>query len=310
MSLRIHLGQKNRKNTKRILNGRLEKCRAALEQADAHAAIHDARKEMKKIRAFGRLMRAEIGKKTYRMTNMYYRDLGRKLAPARDAAAMLGTLDLIADDVTQDQEKKAFRDIKNHLVSQKSAASRTIIKGDELLNTLKSDLVRAEQIHNAWKVRHENFQAFRGGLGKTYKRCRKAMKKAYKKKTADAFHEWRKRAKYLRYQIGYLREVWHKPMKSLEKELHQLTDYLGNEHDLSVLKAHIQQMEYEDKEAINNIIAIIDRKKDELQLLARPLGDKILLDTKKDFLKRLQFYWKKSLKEKRIQHRKQAMPAD
>ena len=160
MSLRIHLGQKNKKNTKRILSGRLEKCRAALEQPDAHAAIHEARKEMKKIRAFSRLLRAEIGEKAYRMTNMYYRDLGKQLSEARDAAAMLGTLNLIADEVSQERAQKAFRDIKNHLVSQKSAASRTIIKGDELLNTLKAELGRAEKIHASWKVKHENFEAY------------------------------------------------------------------------------------------------------------------------------------------------------
>jgi len=307
MSLRIHLGQKNQKNAKRILQGHLEKCRAALDQEDAHQAVHEARKEMKKLRAFSRLMRKEIGKKTYRMTNMYYRDLAQVLSPVRDASAMLDTLKSLAENVTEEKEKKAFQDIKNHLVSRKSAASRTQIKGDDLLNKLKTDLSRAEKIHGSWKVRHDDFSAFRGGLGKTYKRCQKAMKKAHKKKTPEAFHEWRKRAKYLRYEVDYLREIWHHPMKGLEKELHQLTDYLGKDHDLFVLGAHIQQMEYEDQEAIHGIIAIINRQREHLQLIARPLGAKLLLDSKKDFLNRLEHYWKESKKENRIKQKSQVL---
>ncbi len=307
MSLRIHLGQKNQKNAKRILHEHLEKCRTALGQEDAHQAVHEARKEMKKLRAFSRLMRAEIGQKTYRMTNMYYRDLAQILSPARDASAMLDTLKSLAENFTEEREKKAFQDIKNHLISRKSAASRTQIKGDDLLNKLKTDLGRAEKIHGSWKVKRDDFSAFRGGLSKTYKRCQKAMKKAYKKKTPEAFHEWRKRAKYLRYQVDYLREIWHHPMKGLEKELHQLTDYLGKDHDLLELCAHIRQMDYEDQKAIHSIIAIINRQKEHLRLMAKPLGAKLLLDSKKDFISRLEHYWKESKKEIRIQQENQVL---
>lgn len=302
MSLRINLKQKISANAERIMQGRLEKCRSALEQANSHEAIHDARKQMKKLRAFSRLMRDEIGEKSYKMTNMYYRDIGKKISEARDAAAMLETMDLIAGDIDSEAEKRAHKDVKNHLAARKSAVSRTMINQKDLLDTVKSDLARAEKIHASWKIKSKDFSAFSGGLGKTYKRCQKAMKKAYKKNTSEAFHEWRKRAKYLRYHVDYLREAWHKPMKSLEKELHQLTDYLGDAHDLAVLKAHIKQMDYEDQEARAALIFVIDRRKAELQRLARPLGEKILLDSKKDFLKRLEFYWKKSLKEYRIQH--------
>ena len=309
MSLKIDLQEKISTNAARIMNGRLERCRAALEQQDAHKAIHDTRKQMKKIRAFGRLMRKEIGEKKYKMTNIYYRDISQKISEARDTAAMLNTMNLIAEDVSTDAQEKAFKDIKNHLVARKSAVSRRL-KKEEVLEAIKSDLARAEKIHASWKIKHKGFSTFGGGLGKTYERCQKAMKKAYKKNTVESFHAWRKRAKYLRYQVAYLREVWHKPMKSLEKELHQLTDYLGDDHDLAVLKAHIEQMDYEDQEARTSLIFVIDHKRAAIQRLARPLGEKILLDSKKDFLKRLEFYWKKSLKEYRIQNEEKPLSKD
>ena len=302
MSLRVDLDQKISKNADRILAGRLEKCRLALQQDDPHQAVHEVRKQLKKIRAFSRLMRGEIGEKSYKMTNMYYRDLGHKMSEARDAAAMLETLDLIKDSVDNKPEEKALQDIKNHLSARKSAVTRILFNRKELLDTVETDLQRAESIHDSWKIKHNNFAAFRGGLGKTYKRCRKAMKKAYKKNTPEAFHDWRKRSKYLRYHINLLREIWHHPMKGMEKELHQLTDYLGDDHDLTVLKKQIEAMDYENKEAKAYIINIIDRKKAELQRLARPLGEKLLLDNKKDFLNRIKLYWDKSLKEFKMLH--------
>jgi len=300
MSLRIDLRETIDKNAHRILAGRLEKCRTALQQEDHHEAIHDTRKQIKKIRALARLLRKELGEDTYQRTNQYYRDVARQLSDARDAAAMLETLALVAPHLEGEAAEAAFTDIKHHLSSRKSAVSRALNQ-DNLLQKTLADLDEAEALHAKWKIKHEDFSAFAGGLGKTYQRCREAMDKAYKKDKASEFHEWRKRCKYLRYEVDLLREVWHQPMKSLEKELHQLTDYLGDHHDLAVLKKYLKTIEIDHQDAMNAVFSVIDTKKQELQRLAKPLGEKILLDNKKEFVQRLQFYWKKSLKEFKLQ---------
>src|SRR5919205_78895 len=55
-------------------------------------AVHEARKDMKKLRALLRLVRGELGGKTFARENACFRDATRELAGARDSDVMLETL--------------------------------------------------------------------------------------------------------------------------------------------------------------------------------------------------------------------------
>jgi len=56
-------------------------------------AVHEARKDMKKIRALLRLARGELGRQTYDRENACFRDAARELAGQREADVMRETLD-------------------------------------------------------------------------------------------------------------------------------------------------------------------------------------------------------------------------
>src|SRR6266480_3325979 len=55
-------------------------------------AVHEARKDMKKLRAVVRLARDELGDEVYRRENECFRDAARRLSGVRDADVMLDTL--------------------------------------------------------------------------------------------------------------------------------------------------------------------------------------------------------------------------
>ena len=55
-------------------------------------AVHEARKDMKKLRALLRLVRDELGEDVYRRENDCFRDTARTLSGLRDAEVMLATL--------------------------------------------------------------------------------------------------------------------------------------------------------------------------------------------------------------------------
>lgn len=310
MSLRIDLKESVQSNTERMLQVFLDDCRTSLQNEDPHKAIHESRKTMKKIRAFCRLMRGEIGSKTYRKSNTFYRDVARQLSDARDITAMLDTLQHHQEDLDTPLSGQAFQDIKNHLTSRKAAVSRIQINKDKLLENVQEDLKKAEAIHAKWKVKHDDFSAFAKGIQKTYAQCQDAMKEALKKKSTKSFHEWRKRCKYLRYEIDFLREIWPEPMKTLEKELHQLTDYLGDDHDLAVLKTYIKSMPLEKNEAIAAMFALFDQKRKELQAQAKPLGKRILCESPDQFVSRLGSYWKHALKAPEVKENPSSLTID
>jgi CHAD domain-containing protein len=48
-------------------------------------------------------------------------------------------------------------------------------------------------------------------------------------------HEWRKRVKDLWYHVSLLEEAWKPVMAALSEEAHELSDRLGDEHDVTVL---------------------------------------------------------------------------
>ena len=57
--------------------------------------MHEARKDMKKLRALLRLARGELGEEIFGRENACFRDAARELAGTRDADVMLETLDAL-----------------------------------------------------------------------------------------------------------------------------------------------------------------------------------------------------------------------
>ncbi len=80
---------------RRVAHGRVESALIQLRresERDLPAAVHAARKDLKKLRSLLRLVRADLGRKRYRAENARYREAGRLLASSRDAEVKLQTL--------------------------------------------------------------------------------------------------------------------------------------------------------------------------------------------------------------------------
>ena len=101
---------------RRIAGEQLDAAVADLEtcRPDPQEAVHDARKRLKKVRAVLRLARGEVDQAFYTLENARFRDVGRALAPFRDAharhAGFRGLVtrhrDLLAHDAFRDVESK------------------------------------------------------------------------------------------------------------------------------------------------------------------------------------------------------------
>src|SRR5437763_13267226 len=88
----------------RIARGRIEHALAELRgEADSspEVAVHEARKDMKKLRALLRLARDELGDEVYRRENECFRDAARRLSGFRDADMMLGALEGLDGDFNE-----------------------------------------------------------------------------------------------------------------------------------------------------------------------------------------------------------------
>ena len=90
-----------------------------------------------------------------------------------------------------------------------------------------------------------------------------------------------------------LRELWKPVMRSLEKEAEELSDLLGDDHNLDVLHKTLLKSpdKYGKKRDIQVLLGLIDRRSAELRVEAKTIGGRIFAEKTKAFGRRFRVYW-------------------
>jgi CHAD domain-containing protein len=279
---------------RRIAHGRAEKALEALagiEDGDDFAVvIHSARKDLKKLRAALRLVRGELGEKTFRTENCRYRDAGRLLARSRDAEVKLQTLTAL---------EKRFGE---RLPVGTSASWSKALEHERDQVSMTSDGPMAQRIERAreeieegrdrisvWSLEADSWKPVGAGLVRSYRQGRRKMRRTLAEPTTENVHEWRKRVKDLWYQLRIVRNVWPSLIGETADRAHELADLLGDHHDLAVLKEDLARREELDR---GQFETLIDRRQAELLEQALELGSRLYVEKPKAFNRRLKAYWK------------------
>ena len=152
----------------------------------------------------------------------------------------------------------------------------------------------------------DEFDGIEGGLVLTYRQSRKTMRTAYEDPVAENFHEWRKQAKYHDYHMRLVRELWRPVMHSLEKETDDLSDLLGDDHNLDVLHKTLLKSpkRYGKKRNIQVLLGLIDRRSAELRVEARTIGTRMFAEKPNAFGHRFRAYWEAWQSEAKLPSKK------
>src|SRR5919109_115835 len=255
-------------------------------------AIHEVRKHCKKIRGVLRLVRPQF-EETYQFENVWFRDTAKGLAELRDAEAIIETDDSLLDQFDDQVERRAFAPIRRALTLRRE---KLIAANGDLNQKLKKIRARMEKAAGRvvdWQLNVEEFDGIERGFVATYRRARKTMATAYNDPTAENFHEWRKQAKYHYYHMELLRELWKPVMRSLVKEADDLSDLLGDDHNLDVLHKTLLKSpkQYGKKRDIQVLVGLIDRRSAELRVEANTIGARVFAERPKAFGRRFRHYW-------------------
>lgn len=296
MSYRLEAGEPVADGIRRIINEQIDQALESLTEqteTDPDEAIHDARKRFKKVRAVLRLVRDEIGEDVYQSQNVYYRDLGRMLSAVRDSAVMVETVEDLREHYAPILQDGAFSStvaaFRNHHQALAEQVFRQKNVPVQVAESLKDNRFRID----ALPIQSDDFSAFEDGLERVYKRGYKGFDNAYDDPTAENFHEWRKRVKYLWYHARILRPLWPDPFAEWADEIHDLADYLGDEHDLAELRERL----WEGGETLTPdherqvLLQLVEQRRAELQQAAEPLGTRIYAEDPEDFTYRIATYW-------------------
>ncbi|QYA27053.1 CHAD domain-containing protein [Gramella sp. MT6] len=280
------------KNISVIAAEELEGCFISLETLNIHEAVHDIRKRLKKLRALARLVRDEMGEENYKEINIYFRDLGREISDFRDLTAHIETLNVLEERYGSYLYVNFFNPIITQLDKERDHMEKELRAKNFFSEYLPEKLKYAQDDLVKWPVNSNEIQVILPGIQRVYKRGQKGLNKSYKDPKTENFHEWRKRVKYLWYQTLLLQETWPQFFETLEAEIHQLADYLGNDHDLMVLKKKLnsEDIKLKDPQHLELMNAIIERYSNILRTEAKTKGELIYVETPEEFTKRIGSY--------------------
>lgn len=260
-----------------------------LSKKDTHEAVHELRKRFKEIRALLRLVRDDLGEDVFKKENIFYRDLGREIDEIRDAKAYLEMIDLLKEKYEKKIYKNAFLHIEKQLQSNITSIEEKI-NLKSTLSSMKERLEKKAKEINDLPLKAEKFEDVMESLYRVYKRGYKALQKIEKEPTPENFHEWRKRAKYLRYQFEMLHPIWPGMMNFLENEYHKVSDITGHHHDLSNILNFLSDSQVEPKE-YDLFKALANDLRLELEAKAISIGEKLYAEKPEQFINRMESYF-------------------
>jgi hypothetical protein len=115
--------------------------------------------------------------------------------------------------------------------------------------------------------------------------------------TDELWHEIRKQAKALGYQLRLLRRIWPSALHAWIDALDELSDGLGDDHDFALIQQKILELPFEPADTEQHVNArqallrTIDRRRRRLKLFSLHRARMIYVEKPVRFVERLSVYW-------------------
>jgi CHAD domain-containing protein len=292
MAYRLERGESVIAGLKRVVQDEIESAgtRLAGDKSGRDEAIHDARKSIKKVRALLRLVSAELGG-VYPRENARLRDIAGKLSEFRDGFVLVETFDDLKKKFKSETRNK-LRPIRAGLIKKRNEGGREEAVRI-MLDHASAALRRAAKRVQDWPLETEGFAALGPGLERTYRAGRAALKRVRENPGPESYHDLRKRVKDHWYHIRLLESVWTGAMTPYEKSLKELETWLGNDHNLAVLRDRIvaEPAFYGEQKDIDLMLELIRKYQKELREQSLSLAERIYEEKPRAFTNRIKQFW-------------------
>jgi CHAD domain-containing protein len=271
MSFEVKQRQTMARNIQRLLKSQCARAIRQLENysSDPAETIHKARIVFKRIRTLLHLIKKSLHKPAFQYFNYAFRDLGIALSTQRDSFVKSLTLHSLELPKCCDAElAHAFRP------EDKRSVEAVLARLYSLLGEL-SEL----------KIEPKGFNLIKKGAIKIYRDGKAAMRCASLTHKDEDFHEWRKNAKHLYHLVSILQPLQPGELTPLRDELYILTQLLGEDHDLSMLKCDAKESQN------TGLVKTIRVKQEKMRIRELQSGEKLYWESEYVFIQRLEHYW-------------------
>src|ERR1044072_7989196 len=221
-----------------LRRGAVDRAAAAVEHlADSEKpaeAVHEARKRSKEARAALRLLHGALGADSERAARARFRDAARSVSALRAAEVGVEALE-------------ELRHRQRLLRREREAAQRVLRERRDAADAEVTPAMR-KQVAAAFAAAAEALPSVplatapsvAASLARIYRRGKQRMDAAVASDDATGYHAWRKSTKDLWYAVRLFEPAWPGPLGILAGEVHELSQVLGEEHDLTVLRAPLK----------------------------------------------------------------------
>jgi CHAD domain-containing protein len=280
------------RTARRLCAARVAAAGRALAGGPSDAAVHLARRELKRARALLRLVRTGFPAEAYAAIDAALRDVGRALGAARDAAVLAELLRETA--ATAGGPAAEVRALLARFERERRARAAGI---DKRAARAQLRLARARLL----AARVEGDGAMLAvGFVRIYRRGRRALAAARALPRTTRLHEWRKHVKRYWHALEALEPAWPRLMTALAGEAHRLADVLGAHHDCTLLAARLEAAPLPRAQR-RRLGAVLARRRAQLRARAFAIGERLYEERPRRLAPRAAQWW---------QHWIDAAPAD
>ena len=276
---------------RRVARGRVDSAvqRLRNEDLDQVEAVHDARKDVKKLRAVLRLVRPTIGEEVYQRENARHRDAARLLSGTRDAQVRSETLRALANRFSQDPPPGGWGSLGEALEPDAIAGL------DELRREAADQIEKGREALTMLGLPGTDSEVLGAGLRRTDARGRRRLREAAADPSAERLHELRKRAKDLWYHLRLVGPACEPALDPLISRADRLSDLLGDDHDLAVMSEWLDDGDDQlDPEVRSHLQRLIGQRRLEIQIELFDCAETIYHEKPKAFAARVVGLWEAS----------------
>ncbi len=273
----------------RIIHVYIESCHQYLNDASESPGIniHEIRRSLKKMRAFIRLIKPVYKSEEFKQLNDILGKINKILAEVRESRVNIQIFGKILPKLEKKLMNGTLELVHKYLQNECTQKESNIHKLNEILDEVKSQLREFIQIINAVDMQKISFQEIVEGIVSVYKSGKKLLKDSVKTEETEIVHTWRKYVKHLQFELSFIKNYLSDYYLDQIDKLQQISNFLGEEHDLVVLSNHIEnhlQNELTAQE-VYQIINIINRRRNKLRKKAFKLG-RTVFDTNTSYFRK------------------------
>lgn len=276
---------------RRVARHFIRRASRALASSDlTDTAVHDARKDLKRSRTALRLLRPALEEPIYRRADALLRDAAHALNAARDAKVITQTLQSLRRSHRALRRDAEVTNLLRTLQADQTGLRRLREHPAQLART-RGALEQLYGLVTHWCVGTHGWSVLGPAVKRIYKRGRRVLPPATPRPTDRALHEWRKQVKYLRYALEILAPMRARRLARLARQAEQLTDCLGEAHDLAMLVRKARVFVEHNRADLAPLFTIIDQQRKRLILDALSRGEQLYRAKPVDWATQLEDYW-------------------